>query len=89
MSTNKEFVLRMEDRPGTLGKVCHALADRGVNILAFQANPSNGKGLVHIVADNATNAKKVLDAHRLTYTEKEVAQLKLPHRPGELERLPD
>ena len=86
MPTNKEFAIRMEDRPGTLGKVCRALADRGVNILAFQSIPSEGKGLVHIVVDNPTTAKAVLDNERLTYTQAEVAQTKLSHRPGELAR---
>jgi len=86
MPTNKEFAIRMEDRPGTLGKVCRALADRGVNILAFRSYPSEGKGLVHIVVDNPTTAKTVLDNERLTYTQAEVAQTKLSHRPGELAR---
>jgi len=35
MPKAKEFAIRMEDRPGTLGKVLPVLADRGVNILAF------------------------------------------------------
>jgi hypothetical protein len=86
MPTNKEFAIRTEDRPGTLGKVCRALADRGVNILAFQSIPSEGKSLVHIVVDNPTSAKSVLDTERLTYTENEVAQVRLPHRAGELAR---
>ncbi len=88
MPSNKEFAIRTEDRPGTLGKVCRALADRGVNILAFQSTPSEGKsqGLVRIVVDNPASAKTVLDTERLTYTEGEVAQVKLPHRPGELAR---
>src|SRR5712692_7812114 len=37
MPTSREFTIRMQDRPGTLGKICRALADRGVNILAFQS----------------------------------------------------
>jgi hypothetical protein len=86
MPTNKEFTIRMEDRPGTLGRVCGALADRGVNILAFQSSPSEGKSLVRIVVDNPTTAKAALDAQRLTYTEGEVAQVKLAHRAGELAR---
>ena len=52
MPTSKEFAIRMEDRPGTLGKVCRALADRGVNILAFQSFPSGEKSQVCIVVDN-------------------------------------
>ncbi len=86
MPTTKEFAVLMEDRPGTLGKICRALADRGVNILAFQSFPIGGKSLTRFVVDNPTTAKTVLDAERLTYTEEEVAQVKLPHRPGELAR---
>src|SRR2546427_11789726 len=86
MPTSKEFVIRLEDQPGTLGKVCRVLAERGVNILAFQSFPSEGKSLVRLVLDNPTTAKNVLDTARLSYTEAEVAQAKLPHRPGELAR---
>ena len=87
MPITKEFAIRIEDRPRALGRVCRALAAHGVNILAFQSFPFNGKGLVHIVVDNPTTTKKVLDIERLTYTEKEVVQLELPHRPGELARV--
>ena len=86
MPTTKEFAIRMDDRPGTLGKISRALADRNVNILAFQSLPSEKKSLVRIVVDNPTTAKTVLDKEQLTYTETEVAQVKLPHRPGELAR---
>jgi hypothetical protein len=83
--TNKEFAIRM-DHPGTLGNLSRVLADRGVNILAFQSNPSEGKTLVHIVTDNQTTAKTVLDNERLTYTQADVLQTRLAHRPGELAR---
>ena len=86
MPTAKEFAVFVEDRPGQIGKLCRALADRGVNILAFQAFPSEGKTLTRLVVDNPTTAKTVLDTERLTYTEAEVALVKLPHRPGELAR---
>ncbi len=86
MPTTKEFAVLMEDRPGTLGKICRALADRSVNILGFQSFPIGGKSVTRFVVDNPTAAKTVLDAERLTYTEEEVAQVKLPHRPGELAR---
>ena len=43
MSVAKEFIVLLEDRPSTLGKVCRALADREVNILALQSFPIGGK----------------------------------------------
>lgn len=87
MPVNREFAVLMDDRPGTLGKICRTLADRGVNILAFQSFPSGGKSMVRFVFDNPTTAKSVLDKERLNYTEAEVAQVKLPHRAGELARV--
>jgi hypothetical protein len=86
MPKTKEFSIRMEDEPGTLGKICRALADREVNILAFQSIPWEEKSLFRFVVDNPTTAKSVLDTWRLKYTEAEVVWLKLPHRPGELAR---
>ncbi len=84
MPIAKELAVLMEDRPGTLGRICRALADRGVNILAFQSFPIGGKSVTRFIVDNPAAAKTALDAERLTYTEEEVAQVKLPHRPGEL-----
>ena len=86
MPTTKEFSVQMEDQPGTLGKICRTLADHKVNILAFQSIPIEGKSQVRLVVDNPTTAKSVLDSQKLKYTEAQVAQVKLPHRPGELAR---
>lgn len=87
MPVTKEFTVLMDDQPGTLGKVCRALADRGVNILALQSFPIGGKSVTRIIADNPTTAKSVLDSERLTCTEAEVVQVKLSHQPGELARV--
>jgi hypothetical protein len=87
MPTAKEFTILMKDRPGTLGKVCQALADRGVNILAFQSFTARaGESQVHLIADNPTITKSVLESQGLAITEADVVQLKLPHRAGELAR---
>ena len=86
MPTTKEFSIYIEDEPGTLAEVCRALADARVNILAFQAIPGDEKSLVRFVVDNPTTAKSVLNTKKLRYTEAEVAQVRLPNRPGELAR---
>jgi hypothetical protein len=86
MPKTKEISVHMGDQPGTLGKVCRALADGKVNILAFQSIPSERKSLVRFVVDNPTAAKSVLNTEKLKYTEADVVQVRLPHRPGELAR---
>ena len=82
-----EFVMRMENRPGALGKCCKALGERGVNITAFQSGfDERGQNVVRLVVDNAAVAKTVFDNQRLEYKQNEVAQIRLPNRPGELGR---
>jgi hypothetical protein len=81
-----ELTIRMENRPGSLGKVCRELSDRGINIMAFQSIPSDKSILVCMVVDKPAAAEAILDRDGLTYTEAEVAQVKLPHVPGELAR---
>jgi hypothetical protein len=86
MPKTKEFSIRLQDKPGTLGETCRVLAKGGVNILAFQSLPFEGKSMVRFVVDNPTTAKSILDGQKLPYTETEVAQVKFLHRPGELAR---
>ena len=87
MPTAKEFTIHLEDRPGTLGKLGQALAEEGVNILAYQQFPhEKGKGSVRLVVDNPAKVKAILDRQRTDYKETEVAQVKLAHRSGELAR---
>ena len=87
MPTAKEFTLTMDDRPGTLGKICRALAERNVNIVAAQSFPMGGKSTTRFVFDDPTKARSVLDGERVTYTETDVVKVNLAHRPGELARV--
>jgi hypothetical protein len=86
MPTTTELSIQLDDEPGTLGKICRTLADRGVNILAFQSQPLGRRSQVRLLVDDPTTAKSVLDKEKLEYTEEKVAHVKLPHRPGELAR---
>ena len=86
MPITTELAIRMENRPGSLGKVCRELSDRGINIMAFQSIPSDKTILVCMVVDKPAAAEAILDREGITYSESEVAQVKLPHVPGELAR---
>jgi len=87
MSTAKEFNLTMDDRPGTLGRLCRALADRNVNIVAAQSFPTSGRSLTRLVFDDPTKARSVLDHERMIYTEADVVKVHLANHPGELARV--
>jgi hypothetical protein len=84
----KEFTIRLEDRPGTLGKLCQTLAEENVNILAYQQFAhEKGRGSVRLVVDNPDKTRATLDRQRADYRETEVAKVMLNNRPGELARV--
>jgi hypothetical protein len=88
MPITKEFTIRLEDRPGTLGKLCQALAEQNVNILAYQQfSHEKGKGSVRLVVDNPDRTRAILDRDRADYRETEVAKVVLANHPGELARV--
>ena len=86
MPKAKEFTVTIEDKPGALGECFRALAERGVNVLAFQSYVEEGESLARMVVDDPSSAKSVLGGLRMIFEETEVAVIRLPHRPGELGR---
>jgi hypothetical protein len=86
MPKAKEFTITIADKPGALGKCFQALADSGINILAFQSYVEEGESLARVVVDNSPAAKSVLGNLRMIFEETEVAVVSLPNRPGELGR---
>jgi hypothetical protein len=86
MPKAKEFTVTIPDKPGALGKCFLALAERGVNILAFQSYVESGESLARFLADDMAGAKAVLGNLHMIFEETDVAVVRLPHRPGELGR---
>ena len=84
MPKMKEFTVTIEDKPGALGKCFLALAQRGVNILAFQSYVEEGESLARLVVDDAAATIAVLGGLRMIFEETQVAAVMVPHRPGEL-----
>lgn len=87
MPVTKEFTVLMGNHPNALGKICRALADRNVNILALQSSPVRDRLVTRFIVDNPQAAKAVLISEQLTYTETPIVQTKIQHRPGEIARL--
>jgi len=86
MAKAKEFTVTIENKPGALGKCFLALAERGVNILAFQSYVEERESLVRFLTDDPATAKAVLGGLRMIFEETDVAVVRLAHRPGELAR---
>src|SRR5580693_6883333 len=86
MAKAKEFRVTIEDKPGALGNCFFALAERGVNVLAFQSYVEERESLVRFLADDPATAKSVLGGLHMIFEETDVAVVRLPNRPGEFGR---
>ena len=86
MAKAKEFTVTIEDKPGALGKCFLALAERGVNVLAFQSYVEEQESLVRFLADDIASARAVLGDMHMIFEVTDVAVVRLVHRPGALGR---
>ncbi|HXX43344.1 MAG TPA: hypothetical protein VEJ38_01350 [Candidatus Acidoferrales bacterium] len=86
MPKAKEFTVKIEDKPGALGRCFLALAERGVNVLAFQSYVEEGESVARFVADDMATAKSVLGGLRMIFEETDVVTVRMAHRPGALGR---
>ncbi len=59
---SKDLTIILRDRPGTLAMVGEALGNAGVNIDGICAMTVEGKGVVHILVQDAVKARRALKA---------------------------
>src|SRR3954471_4629423 len=79
MAIRPELNLRLPNSPGALVRVCRALADERVNILAASLEAS---GSLRLVVDNHVRALGVLRDQHHQVTERQVLVIGAPHAPG-------
>lgn len=84
MARAKELKIRVADRPGMLGEIASALAEKKVNLRGLNAWVEGDEGVVRLVVDKLPVARRVLSAHGWKAEEQEVLELELPDRPGAL-----
>ena len=79
----KDLTVVLEDRPGTLADVGEALGKANINIDGLCGFPCEGKGILHILVEDAAVARRVLEEIGLEVgDEREVLVLEVEDRPG-------
>jgi hypothetical protein len=58
----KDVTISLEDRPGTLADVGEALGRAGINIEGFCGMAVDGRGVMHVLVEDAAAARIALDA---------------------------
>jgi hypothetical protein len=82
MST--EFTVILEDRPGTLARLCSVLGDAVVNIEAIHGTSREERGIVQFVPNDRGKATRALDAAGISYSTREVLIVRVLDEPGTL-----
>jgi hypothetical protein len=81
----KDLVIIPQDEPGVLATLGEVIGAAGVNIEAISAFTGRGKGIVHVLVDDADRAADALVTAGLeVQAAREVVVVPLPDEPGEL-----
>src|SRR6266542_1331051 len=80
MPRAKELKVRIADRPGALGEVASALAEKKINLRAVNAWVEGNEGIVRVVVDKVPAAKKALVAKGWQVTEQDVVEVALAEK---------
>lgn len=79
----KDLTIILEDRPGTLAELGEALGKAGINIEGLCGFPSEGKGVIHVLVEDAAAARRALEETGIaTSGERKVLVLDIEDRPG-------
>ena len=79
----------LENKSGRLSEVTHALAEAGVNVRALSLAETIDYGVLRLIVDKPSEAKRALNAAGFTVTETEVIAVEMPDRPGGLAGIVD
>jgi hypothetical protein len=84
MPRAKQLTVWVENRPGMLGEVGSALGVKNVNVAAFMASVTEGRGTIRMIVDKRAVAKAVFTKHGWETTEEDVLEVPLADNPGTL-----
>ena len=87
MAKITQLTITAQSRPGVLAKVARTQADAGVNITAFCAGESAGRGKLRMVVSDLGRARQALAAAKIRSGEEPALLLSVEDRPGTLATL--
>ncbi len=89
MPLEKQLSVFVQNKVGTLGELCRALAKANINIKALSIVDDLDWGIVRLIVDEPEKAKEILHKLGLMYGEGQVVTVMLENHPGALAELAD
>ena len=65
----KDLTISVEDRPGELARIGEALGQAGVNIEGVAGFVSEGRGIIHLLVEDAAGARAALEGAGIVVSE--------------------
>jgi hypothetical protein len=87
MAKQTQIGIGLDQRPGTLARLCAALHRAGVNVQAISATGDLESCWVRIIANPVGLAKTTLTEEGYHFTTQRVLALRVTNEPGQLERI--
>ena len=79
-----QFVIPLANKPGTMSKICSALGEEKVSIIAILIPEEEAKQRARVMVslDDLDLARDVLKREKIRFSEEEVLDIELDNRPG-------
>jgi hypothetical protein len=87
MQITKQLALFLDNRPGTLARVCQALSKGGINIYAISTSDTVDHIVVRMILSNPAAALKIFEEHGSLVVETDVLMISGTNKPGSLARI--
>jgi hypothetical protein len=82
-----QLALFLENKPGTLARVCDALSAARINIYAFATSDTIDHSVVRMVVSDTRKALLLFEEHGALVVESEVLMIEGDNKPGSLARI--
>ncbi len=89
MEITKQLAIFLDNRPGTLARVCHALSEARINIYAITTSDTVDHSVIRMVVSNPDKALEVFEEHGTLVVEDDVLMFEGDNKSGSLADLAD
>lgn len=79
-----QLAVFLENKPGTMARMCRALEKEKINILALTVSDTVDHAVVRMVVSDTHKAVHLLEVHNVLVVESEVLMIESDNRPGSL-----
>jgi hypothetical protein len=87
MQITKQLAIFLENRPGTLARVCDALAEAKINIYAITTSDTVDHSVIRMIVSDPRKALLLFEEHDTLVVEDDVLMVDGDNKPGSLAKI--